>query len=533
MMDSLNRLTCAALVLLGLAGCGPDERLELELDFLPTVALDDTLVYVERGGATAHVVTLGDTLTDRTVPVGTAPTFVEARRGHDEALVLSRGERGRAGHEPEEATLTVLGGAAGDEPRTYPVGSPFNALAQSDDGRYAIAFFRQGAGLETLLFNPNEMAIVDLDEEPSDANPVLRTVRSFGGVPTGVAFSPPMQIAGEAGRTLAFVSSPAYVTMLDLDNAERSEITVRLTLEGDARLIEPSQFVFDPEAATVYVRGEAADDIYVLSLVEVPEDERVSNDFRPIVNQLGAGRQPSDMTLYDVGAGPRLLVVAPGSSEAIVIENTSNSTTTIPLGFPAREVLRYRGVAPGDPEERERALLIPADDRSGTVAFVDLELLEDRGGRNVETMTLTQVIRGSLRLPDRDLVLLVHAQAGAEGLSLLDLERRTVAPIFAEVSLQNAQFDAEGTRLWVGAPGTTRLGWLDLDGFHPGEVRLDAPVSQVFALGAGRDGRPRVAVSHASSTGWLTVLDAQETLRESATSHIGFLLGELFDRSAQ
>lgn len=526
------RLLGAALALFVLGACGPEERLELELDFLPAIALEDSLVYVERSGATAHVVALGDSLSEVRVAVGTAPALAVARSGHDEVLVLGRGERGRAGLEPEEATLTVVGGGAEDGARLYTIGSPFNALAQSADGRFAVAFFREGAGLERLLFNPNEVAIVDLDAEPSATNPVLRTVRSFGGVPTDVTFSPLMDIAGESGRSLALVSSPAYVTLLDLDHPERSEITVRLTLEGDARLIRPSQFVFDPDTANIYLRGDSADDIYVLSLVEVPSDERVSNDFRPIVNQLGAGRQPSDMALYDVGAGPRLLVVAPGSSEAVVIENTSNATTTLPLGFPASEVLRYRGVAPGDPEVRERALLIPADDRSAMVAFVDLELLEERGGRNIETMTLTQLIRGSLRLPDRNLVLLVHSQVGAEGVSLLDLEERTIAPIFAEVSLGNAQFDAEGTRLWVAAPGTRRLGWLDLDNFHPGEVRLDAPVGQVFAFGPGDEGGPTVVVSHAAATGWLTVLDAQETQRETATSHFGFLLSELFDRSA-
>ena len=534
MFESIHRIqrvaiTCLAVTVV--SACEHETQLELGLDTLPPVPLSDSLAaYVDRDTATATIVGLADSLTLARVDVGTTPILAESRAGVDEVLVLSLGERGHAGVEPEPASLTALPSDDASSARVYTLGSSFNALAQSEDGRYAIAFYRAGATLDRLLFNPNEIAIVDLTAEPSESNPVLRTVRSFGGVPTQVTFSPELEIAGETGRRLAIVSSPAYVTLLDLDRPERSEITVRLTLEGDGRSINPSQFLFDPAASNIYIRGDSANDIYVLTLVEVPVSERVSNDFRPILNQLGAGRQPSDMLLYDVGRGPRLLVSAPGSQEVVVIDNVANHSTVIPLEFPAAKIMPYQGAAPGDPEVRQRALLLPQDGSSGSLAFLDLELLEERTGRNVEAMVLSRNIVGSIQLPREDLVLLVHSGA-TNGVSLLDVGTRTVAPIFAEVSLANAHFDAEGNRMWVAAPGTTRLGWLDLDTFHTGEVRLDSRIEAAYSL-SNADGEPIVVVSHPSSAGWLTLLDAVDPNRDTATTHIGFLLTDLFDRSA-
>ena len=76
------------------------------------------------------------------------------------------------------------------------------------------------------------------------------------------------------------------------------------------------------------------------------------------------------------------------------------------------------------------------------------------------------------------------------------------------------------------------MGYIALDTFGPGEVRLDEPATRVIPL-PGAMGRPgRVVALHPASAGSLTVLDAANPLRETARVVRGFLLDSLLDRSA-
>ena len=518
---------------LALPGCPErDALLDAPLTVLGPVAASQTLTWVDTHAAAARVLDLASTtLAVRSVPVGLDPVLAVARRDHDEVMVLSRGSRGEPGVAPSPGTLAVIS-AAGAPARTYTVGSPFNAVSQTSDGRFAIAHYLPSATSGRLLFNPNEIAVVDLDAAPSATNPARRTVRSFGGVPNAVAFSPPMPINGTA-RTLAVVLSDAYVTLIDLTNPQRAETTVRLTLPEDARAIRPAQLLFDPEQSTVYARAEQSNDVYALRLAPVTPDGPDSNDFRPTINQLAAGRNPSDMALIGEASARKLLVVSPGSRDARVIDARANTTVTVPLDAVANRILLFAAPSPRDATVAPRALLYATGGLASAVSFLELTDLDARRGQNVETVQLSRPVLSALDLPERGAVMLDHASAGSTGqLSLLDLARRTVSPIFAEVPLQGATFDSDRQRLWVAPSYTARMGYIALDTFGPGEVRLDEPATRVIPL-PGAMGRPgRVVALHPASAGSLTVLDAANPQRETARVVRGFLLDSLLDRSA-
>ncbi len=515
---------------LAMSGCPDrDALLDAPIAVLGPVAAGQTLTWVDVNTSSARVLDLASpTLAVRTVPVGVEPTLATQRRAHAEVMVLSRGSRGEPGVAPTPGTLAVIPavGAA----RTYTVASPFNAVSQTDDGRFAVAHYLPSATSGRLLFNPNEVAIVNLDAPPSDTNPTRRTVRSFGGVPNAVVFSPPMPINGTP-RTLAVVLSDAYVTLLDLTNPLRSEITVRLTLPEDQRAIRPTQLLFDPEQSTVYVRAEASNDVYALRLVTVTPDGPTANDFRPSINQLAAGRNPSDMALIGAAAERKLLVVSPGSRDARVIDARANSTVTVPLDATANRILLFTATSPRDPSAQPRALLYGTNGAASAVSFLELTDIDARRGQNVETVQLQRAVRNALPLPERDAVMLDHASTGAGGqLSLLDLSRRTVSPIFAEVPLEGATFDSDRQRLWVAPNGIARMGYITLSNFGPGEVRLDEPVTDVIPLPATAGGSGRVVAVHPSTMGSLTVLDAADPRRETARTLHGYLLDSMLDR---
>jgi len=541
-----TRSTRTGLATLGalaaLAGCiDRPAAFDQALDILPPVSVAGSLVYIDRPAARALVLDLqAETPTTRRVPIGSDPVSTFGRLGpastpRDEVLVLSRGLRGERGVAPEPGSLTAIPvRSTGGNARRYTLQSPFNAIAQTEDGRYGLAYFRPSTAAGRLLFNPNEIALLDLDAPPSETNPRPRTVRSFGGVPNNVVFSPPMMVNGRP-RTLALVYSDAYVTLLDLDNPGRAEITVRLTLPEDPRAVLPAQAVFDTEEATVYLRASSSNDIYALRLEPSTPADATANDFRPSINQLAAGQLPSDMALIGDAGARRLLVVSPGSRDARVIDARANTTLTIPLEAAAQRILLFEGPSPRETTVRPRALLYSTTNNIPAVSFLELTDLEARRGQNVDTLQLGRAVTAAVPLTERGVVMLGHpggSGSSAGQLSLLDLGRRTAAPILAEVSLNNARFDDDRQTLWVAPASGERLGFIDLQTFRPGEVRLDGAITDVIPLRGDAMGRSRVAAVHPSAAGWVTLLDARDPRRETARSTRGFLLTNILDTEA-
>ncbi|HMJ10942.1 MAG TPA: hypothetical protein VK524_06020, partial [Polyangiaceae bacterium] len=351
-------------------------------------------------------------------------------------------------------------------------------------------------------------------------NPTLRTLSSFGGVPQSVVFSAPMDIAGEK-RELAIVLFDSDIAVWDLNHIDRPEYTIELSRRTTGS-IALSQVLFGGEEPNIYLRGTASDDIFVINLSA--SGGGTENDFVPSINQLGAGAGPADMVLYDepgggeISGGRRLFVVAQGSAQGSVIDNASSRVTTVPLPVAPNRILRFDAGKLEDPEAQQRALLYA--EGSDAVVFVDLEGLEDRGGRNVELLRLRSPYRRVLKLSE-ELVLLIHQ---GQGLSLLDLVQRTVQPIQSTQDLGTA-VPAHG-KLWLAPANQQRIGFLDLQTFHPAEIRLDATILDAVAVPSAE--RPRFVVTHPSSIGYFTVLDGREPDNFAAAYSVrGFLVDDI------
>jgi hypothetical protein len=522
-MNAKLTLAIAALYALGCGGRA--DELEQPVTWLAQpLALGDKLLLITPETPRAFLIDVGElsTAPPQIAELPHGPIAAFKRNGENEALVLCRGRRAGADQDAEPAVLAVV--ASDGRVRRYPVGGdPFDSLEQSEDGRYAFLFKKEGA--DRLLGNPNEVAIVDLDEtDPEDAVE-QRTLRSFGDSPLAVVFSPTMQILGE-DRRLAVVLSQANVTLIDLDHLERVETTVQLSSPGGGT-VAPAQVLFNPGAPEIYVRGTGSDDVFVFNLGERPpsddiEGDGAHNDFRPFIDQLGIGGRPSDMVLYPgTGTdGARLLVLADGDQAAVVAAGSSQ-VTTVALPEAASRALLFTGGSPRDRERAQRALLYR--DGGQSVTFLDLEDLEARGSRNVELLPLSRAITRVVPMPEEQRVLIIH---GDRGVSLVDLEGRTISPLTSSAELNDALFDAARGQLWVGPPGQPFVGLLELDTGETPEVLLDADVDRLVPMfDAGH-----VVVLHPSAVGHLTVLDADSPSRESARSLRGFALAGLLDR---
>jgi hypothetical protein len=512
---------------------------------LPPVAVGARVAFVDAATALAFVIDpAAPTLAARPVRVGKHPVLAVARPGHDELLVLSRGVRDQPGVEAEPAQLTSISTESDRPARSIPLGSRFDALTLSPDGRFAVLHFNRNAPPSpetTLLVNPNEVAVLDLDAAtPAMTTATSRTLRSFGGVPQAVLFSPPLPLRGPSARALrlAVVLSDNYVTLLDLEN-DRTEITISLTRADERRTLRPLQALFDDGDAmststptsdpTIFLRIEGSNDIVALRLVPSPEPraER-ANDFRPVLSLLGSGGRPSDMALYDTPAGVRLLLLAPDTSEAAVIDPVTSRVTSFRLDAAADRLVLYEGTSPAESQRRPRALLLAPG--GGQVGFLDLDQLEERRAQNLELRPMSGPVSQFVPLPDRGVVVANHS-GGSIGLSVIDLERRTVAPLQTEQLGDVLPGPAPADELWVVPRTRVRVGRLLLSRLTAEEVRLDMSVNAVLPLAASAGGRRFVVLDHARDGGAITVVDADKPERKTARSLIGFLHTNLLDRS--
>ena len=523
----LLRTSPFALVLCLLACGSQDGALDHPLDLMAPFALKSTLVMIDRTAPQAFLLDTGEDPLP-TQPIVTSlphgPQLAMRRNEHDEALVLCVGRRADDRHDEEAASLVAL--KPNGTLRSYVLGNPFDRLEQSPDGHYAFLFKSKEGTAERLLDNPNEVAVIDLDKQAKDESAVsLRTLRSFGDSPDSVVFSPTMMIAGEA-RQLAVVLSGTNVTLLDLDHLDHRETTVQLAGDGDAS-VTPNQIVFNPAAPELYVRGSASPDVFVFNLSAragdaTTEDGEVHNDFRPFIDQLGVGGNPTDMALYDEDSGGKLLVLSDGRS-ASVVEASTSQVATVALPSDARQVLLFNAASPRDDEVAPRALLYTPG--QNVLTFLDLEDLQDAGSRAVDTLELQHPVKSIVPMLEQNRVLVLH---DGQSVSVVDLAGRTAPPITSTVTLAGALFDSDHRRLWVGPAGQPFVAWFELDSGDTREVLLDHPIDQLVPLfDSGR-----LAIVHNDPLGLVTVLDVDgdKPTRDNARSTRGFFAAGLLDR---
>ncbi len=468
------------------------------------------------------------------------PTGAERRNGDsDEALVLCAGRLSSADAHAESAALTVVTHDA--KLRTYDLGTtPFDTLVQSDDGLYAVVF-RAKPDSGRLLNNANELVVVNLDAEPgTDGARTHKTPRSFGHTPTSAVFSPSTQLMHINGedRRLLVVLSASEVTLIDLNHLDRRETVVQLGA-AQSSTVNPEQVLFGTDEPTLYIRGSASDDIFMFRL-EPHTNDTLGNDFQPSINQLGGGSGPRDMALFAVpqAAGsppsppsPRLLVVSRGNAQALVVDPSSSKATAIQLPGAADHILLFTtNTSPTDDTQQPHAFLY--GDSNSTVFFLDLADIEARKDRNLEPLTLVHSIGKVILLTDENKLALLHPSPDT-GVSLLDLQKRTIEPISSNATLVDASFDVDAKRLWVAPANQNRVDTLDLaDGPTNGatnDVLLDREIESVVPLFAAG----RFAVIHPSGIGDVTFIDSAKPSRDNtAISVRGFLIANALDRGA-
>jgi len=545
-----RRLSPLLLVLAGGCSQGNTDFWRQPADLSDLMALPNRVAVVDKTSALAFVLDPADpALRPRLEKVGKAPVKVVTRNGSSKLVVLSKGDRGAVGKAPVPAELDIIDADPAVPVERHLLDGRFDTLDQSPDGRFLVLYHSPDgeAQSESAVFDLNEMLIVDF--VPQDGSGITRltgkSIRSWGSMPSRIVFSPAYPFLG-GGRTLAAVFSDNYVTILDLDNPNRTEITVPLCPTSTGCNASPKLILFDPASLNLYVGASGATDIFQIALTDLRANGGVapaepSNDFRASASMLAVGAEPADMVLYGSGADTRLAVAAPNARRLVIIDPGTSHTTAIATSIPVSRIIPF--AVPGTEPPylpKPQALLVDSKQGSTTVLFADLASVESTGGLALKDYAIGASVQDPPQpLVDQDMVVLMSdSRSGNSAVTVVNLTAQSFKQIGSGTSLAHATVETRNpSRLW-GVTSGSLLSFLNLvpragEPVGTGETWLDQPIISITPLVApSADGRRYLVVGHddPNRLGNLTFLDADRPDRATARTAHGFLLTDYLER---
>jgi dipeptidyl aminopeptidase/acylaminoacyl peptidase len=464
---------------------------------------------------------------------GTGKSVVNAKASPDgdRLFVLTEGDQPRRKSTDERPALWVYDGTgSGDLIAKYTISDPLSGLAIDPEGRYVVVY--AAGSSNAFVANPNELVVIDTSEPPSETNPLPRTLRSFGGSPQRLTFTPTLNLpAGE--RRLLLVETDQDLSILDLDHLDRKEVTVRLS--GDYKVV-PAGVVFTDglpsrnDDARVAVRTTKENSVFLLTLVE-QFNETADNDFDITINIIGLTNTPSDFAFVNTDGGLRLAMLEPNLRRATLADPDTTTVTEVdmPAAF-GRISLVTQEVSDAPASGSDVAMLWGGSGSSTSgVAFWSLGKSVGQAYRSIETLPDVASAVGevvNVPAPNQSLKLLVPSSLGSQGgqFHVLDLSQRTASPLNTKASNLSLTVSADGQRAWFFEPGTQDVAVIDLVTLHPQNLVLDRPIWNVFDIARSGDGRAMVALHEQGAIG-ATIIDAFSPDEASAVGHVGLLQG--------
>lgn len=505
------------LAVLGLLlGCGDrSDQVEQYPNIAGRARLGEELLFIDRTDSVVHalnVMTNKPSAKVKRIDIPAGPELVVERPSANEVLVLCGGKRDGDAEWVEGPQLAVIDAA--HKVRSYDLSVAFSALELSADGRYALLHRPSSeAGASELLSNPNRVALVDLDSEPSDSNPVERTLKDMGGGLSKVYLVEPLLINGES-RPVGLFTFANGLSVWDLSHPERPEIASEgLGVNGSVTL---NRIVPDSEAGKLYLLQAGLTDLRVLDLNNASQGK--DNDFWPSWNQLPlSSARGTDLVLYEDAAEPR--VIAAMGSEVRVVDSNDSRVASVAVPQPVSQFYSFVGKSPNDNSSVQRLLGWSAG--TSALTFIELKDLESRGSRNLEVLQLGRALKGLVKLNDTELLTVFDSN----GIGVLNVETRRFTPLSSSVSLSRPLIQSNGERVWVGATDATQVAYFAPNSLETWSMGLDSPVADLFLFEQGND--RKIVVLHEETWGQVTVIDGETPSRSTSTVIDGFLLDGL------
>jgi hypothetical protein len=452
-------------------------------------------------------------LATHSFPIGHNVVSAVASVDGNQLLVLSTGDSPRRTNNDEYPSLTVIDASTFEfpPPARYTMKAPLPSLAVDPLGEWAVAY--AGAGTPaSFVQNANELVFFNLKAPGSI--PIPRTIRSYGGTPQRLTFTPPLNLPKGQGRLL-IIETDIDVTLLELGN-DAPEVTIPLTSNPNGQPVTPAGVVvdgIDPNDPTlparIALRAAGNRNVFVFTL-----GASDTNDFTPSINLTDVGGVPTDIAFVHVDQGAlRVAALVPSISSAVLLDPVTTITTQVALSA-AYSKLSLITTDLDSTTGTDVAMLWGAGNGAGAgVAFWTLGNTVGQPYFSVEALSITRPIQTVDDIA-RNRALKVLETADASGFLVLDLHSRTASPL-QTTSRATLEIAPDGLRLWAFARGGTDLASIDFASLTPVSVPTDAPIDAVYDVARSDGGRSLIAI-HKQGTVGATVFDALKP--DAATS---------------
>jgi hypothetical protein len=497
------------------------------------------------------------TVSTQSVTIGHNTLSAATTSDGSQLLVVSAGDSPRKTASDQVPSLTVVTGptemARTAHAQVYGMSEALPSLAIDPGGHWAVAY---SSTPTAFVENPNELVIFDLTLPPNPAtpsgvldpsqpaNPITHTIRSKGGAPQALTFTPLVQLPGGLQRHLLVVETNIDVSLLDLEDEFQaptsppppSEITVELS-DGTAGAptVTPAAVAVYPGAgagdlARVAIR--ASNDTNVYTLLLGPPAAGSTAEFLPSINLTDVGGLPSDVEFVHTDAttngGLRVAALVPSQTDAVLIDPDTSLTTQVALPAAYTNLSIVTGAVSASNPAVDVALLWGAP--AGAAAGVALWALGDTVGQpyfSVQGLDVSQPIRAVDVVPANSAIVdplrVLEVQTGT-GFFVLDLSLRTASPL---TTTRNATLAIapDGGRLWAFTQEGTDLAAIDLKTLNPIPLTTDLPIHAIYDIARTDDSTQRSLIAiHDVGTFGVTIFDALNPDPTSAREASALLL---------
>ncbi len=527
--DALPLATAALFVV---TACGDrPESYDAPMDGNPTaVGLTGSVAIVDRPLNRVVMVTSPAQGALSTTAFGVGRNVVSALAAPDneKLFVLSRGIQPRRNPEDERPSLTVIDG--GQQPQvvaTHTLTDPLQGLSVDPLGEWAVVYDAGG-----VVVNPNELIFIDL--LTPGAVPVPKTIRSFGGRPERLTFTSELTTP-EGPRRFLIVETSQDVTLIDLNDLTRDEVTVFLSQTTTGRAGQPLEVAFhdgdpaDDSDARIAIRLANDSNVMVVELDDPAPGS--GKPFQAVVNVADVGGTPTSIGFVRTDGGLRLAALVPGKQQAALIDPTSFVVESVEFDRPFTRLARVTEELTNRPDASDVALLW--SDSANGIAFWSLGTTSGTPFRSVDPYQIEISVGAVKGVPgDAFAHLKILESTSAAEFYVLDLDKRQSFPMLTNAAGFELTIAPDGQRGWALRPGTKEFASIDFSDLHPRSLEVERPVSGVFDIGRPDGGRTLIALHSVSNQGrspglGATVLDGVNPDTATSVFYGGLLLGGL------
>jgi hypothetical protein len=472
-------------------------------------------------------------------PIGHNAVSTTASPDNNRLFVLSTGDWPPRTKKDENPSLTVIDASSFDtQSARYQMSAPLPKLAIDPLGEWAVAYAGKDA-TTSFVQNANEIVVFDLrglkDTPVTAPPPIARTIRSFGGTPQRLTFTPSLCLPnGSSGsnsgcrqRRLLIIETDIDFTLLDLEDLSLPEVTVALTSGTNAKQVTPAGVVVDgfdsnnAADARIALRADNNTNVFTYLLGSSSDP---SQEYTPVPNEIDVGGVPTDIAFVHTGdGGLRVAALVPTKMAAVLADPDTSVTTPVALPAPFTKLSLITNVLASETGTDVAMLWNSGSAAASGIAFWMLGNTVGKPYFSIESIAVSQPIQTVDDVANYERLKVLETQ-DQSGFFVLDLISRTASPL-QTMSRAAITIAPDGQRLWAFAPGGTDLAKLNFSDLNPVPVETDTGIDAAYdvARSTGR-GRSLIAI-HKTGGVAATVFDALDP-KTASSRHLPALLLE-------